>query len=296
MPSGIERALQRYAWHTVWKLPTATGDLEAGQALGPYHIEDVLGEGGMAKVFRARREGDGQIVALKVMKLELGNDDVYTRRFLHEARSAGEVRHEHLVPILDAGEVEGRHYLAVGYVPGRTLEQRIEAGPLPMTDVMRVVTEVASGLDALHAGGVVHRDIKASNILIDERGRALLTDFGLAKGREYTRLTKPGQVLGTLDYLAPELIRGEEATPASDIYALGCVTYECVTGKTPFGHKSVFQVGLAHLEEEPPDPAAARAECTPEFAWAVVQALHKDPAQRPPTATAYATMLQVAAR
>jgi eukaryotic-like serine/threonine-protein kinase len=249
----------------------------------------------MATVFRARRD-DGETVALKVMRRAFANDEVYAHRFVHEARSAAEVRHEHLVPILDAGEVDGIRYLAAGYVAGPTLEQRLEAGPLPLADVVRVVAEIASGLDALHASGVVHRDIKASNILLDERGRALLTDFGLARGREYTRLTRPGQVLGTLDYLAPELIKGEPATAASDIYALGCVTYECVTGDTPFGHKSVLQVGLAHLEEEPPDPAAVRTDCTPQLAWAVVQALHKEPAQRPPTATAYATMLQVATR
>ena len=142
----------------------------------------------------------------------------------------------------------------------------------------------------------MHRDIKTSNILLDEQGTALLTDFGLAKGRAYTALTKPGQVLGTLDYLAPELIRGEQATAASDIYAFGCVVYECVAGKPPFGHKTVFEVGVAHLEEEPADPGAGRRDWSPALSRPVLQALAKDPALRPPTATAFATMLQVAAR
>ncbi len=251
----------------------------------------------MARVFRATRETDGETVALKVMKLDLVESEVFKRRFVHEARSAGAVRHECLVPILDAGEVDGHPYLAIGYVQGQTLEQRIEsAGPLPLEDVLRLVSQVASGLDALHADGIVHRDIKASNILTDEQGAAHLSDFGLAKGRAYTALTAPGQVMGTLDYLAPELIRGEPATPASDVYAFGCVVYECVAGKTPFGHKTVFEVGVAHLEEEPPDPCAERDDCPPEFSWAIVQALNKDPAERPPTAAGYATMLQVAAR
>jgi serine/threonine-protein kinase len=280
----------------VWKSRSATRELEVGQAFGPYRIEGLLGEGGMARVFRATREGDGETVALKVMKSDLVESEVFKRRFVHEARSAAAVRHECLVPILDAGEVDGNPYLAIGYVQGPTLEQRIEAeGALPPADVLRLVAEVAAGLDALHADGIVHRDIKASNILIDEHGAALLTDFGLAKGRSYTALTAPGQVMGTLDYLAPELIRGEPATPASDIYALGCVVYECVAGKTPFAHKTVFEVGVAHLEEEPGDPGAGRDDWSSELSWAAVQALEKDPARRPPTATAYATMLRIAA-
>jgi serine/threonine protein kinase len=271
-------------------------ELAVGDVLGPYRLEELLGEGGMGLVFRAVREGDDTAVALKVLKVDLSEDETYRRRFVHEARSAADVTHEHLVPILDAGEIDGRYYLAVGYVRGHTVEQRIESdGPLPLKEVLRVTTEVASGLDALHASGIVHRDIKASNLLVDEHGMTLLTDFGLAKGRAYTVLTRPGQVLGTLDYLAPELIRGEQATPASDIYALGCVVYECVAGKTPFGHKSVFEVGVAHLGEEPPDPGAERTDWSPELSWAVVQALEKEPAARPPTATAYATMLRVAA-
>jgi serine/threonine protein kinase len=269
---------------------------DVGDTLGPFRLEELLGEGGMARVFRATRGPDGETVALKLMKADLVGDDVYAKRFVHEARSAAEVRHAHLVPILDAGEVDGQYYLAVGYVAGRTVEQWIQSeGPLALQDVLRLTAEVASALDALHAAGVVHRDIKASNLLVDEAGSTLLTDFGLAKGRGYTALTKPSQVLGTLDYLAPERIRGEKATPASDIYAFGCTVYECVAGKTPFADKSLLQVGLAHLDEEPPDPGAARDDWSPELSRAVVQALAKDPGRRPPTATAYAALLQAAA-
>jgi serine/threonine protein kinase len=251
----------------------------------------------MARVFRATREADGETVALKLMKPDLVGEEVYAKRFVHEARSAAEVRHPHLVPILDAGDVDGRYYLASGYVNGRSLEERIQAdGPLPLDDVLRLATEVASALDALHAAGVVHRDIKSSNLLLDERGSAHLADFGLAKGRAYTALTTPGTVVGTLDYIAPELIRGQPATVASDVYAFGCTVYECVAGKTPFGDKSLLQVGLAHLDEEPADPGTARDPWSYELSWAVVQALEKEPDRRPPTATAYATMIQVAAR
>jgi serine/threonine-protein kinase len=142
----------------------------------------------------------------------------------------------------------------------------------------------------------MHRDVKPSNIMLDPDGEALVTDFGSAKGAAYTVLTTFGQVLGTLDYMAPELIKGAQASPASDIYALACVVYECFVGKSPFGHKSVLQVGLAHLEEEPPSPDTERDDVSPQLAWAILQGLSKDPAKRPQTATAYAHMLALAAK
>jgi serine/threonine protein kinase len=275
----------------------ADEDLKPGANLGPYLLESQLGEGGMGIVFKAVHESKGDVVALKVLRRELSHDDTYRRRFSHEARAAQAVRHKHLVPILDEGEIDGRTYLAVGYVEGRTLEDRIRAeGPLPVDDILVLSYQVATGLDALHQQELVHRDIKPSNIMLDAQGDAWLTDFGLAKGRAYTVLTKPGQVMGTLDYLAPELIRGAQATPASDMYGLGCVLYECLAGQPPFAEKSVFQVGVAHLEEEPPDPASARADISPEFTWALMRALEKEPAKRPPTGVAYAQMLRLAAR
>ena len=149
----------------------------------------------------------------------------------------------------------------------------------------------AAGLDALHRAGIVHRDVKPSNVMLREDGSAALTDFGLAKGAAYTLLTRPGQVLGTLDYLAPELVRGGEATPASDVYALGCVAFECPAGHAPFADRSLFGVGTAHLEDDPPDPPAS-----PELARALLRALEKDPAARPPTATMYAHLLRAASR
>jgi len=271
-------------------------ELAVGDRLGPYRLELLLGQGAMGLVYRAMRTSDGETVALKVLKAELAEDALYRRRFEREARSAAQVRHAHLVPVLDAGEFEGRRYLAVGYVPGTTLEQRIRSdGWLPEPDLLRIVTEIASGLDALHEHGIVHRDVKVSNILLHDDGTALLTDFGLAGGRAYTVLTKTGQVMGTIGYLAPELLRGEQATPASDIYALGCVAYECATGNTPFGDKSVFEVGLAHLEEDPPDPRQLRPNLSPPFAAALLPALEKEPVRRPQNARAYANALRTAA-
>ncbi len=271
-------------------------DLREGDAVGPYKLRRLLGEGGMARVFLAAREPDGQEVALKLMKADLSAQDVYRRRFLHEARTAAEVRHENLVPILDAGEANGRPYLAARYVPGRTLEHRIRSGgALALADVVRVAEEVAAGLDALHAAELVHRDVKPSNVLLDDEGTALLTDFGLARGPAYTVLTRPGQVVGTLHYLAPELIRGQPATVASDVYGLGCLVFECVAGETPFGGRSIFEIGAAHLDEEPQAPGAERDDWHPTLSRAVLLALRKDPAQRPPTAGGYARGIRAAA-
>jgi serine/threonine protein kinase len=273
----------------------ARSEAGVGDAVGRYRIDARLGEGAVGVVYRARTEPDGEVVALKVLKERLGADETFRARFVHEARAARHVEHDHVVPVLDAGEADGTSYLVAAFVPGGSLEDRLtHEGSLPLDEALRIAAEIATGLDALHRSGLVHRDVKPSNLMLYENGRAAITDFGLAKGPAYTVLTKPGQVMGTLDYLAPELIRGEAATPATDIYAFGCVVYECVTGTPPFGGKSLFEIGTAHLNTAPPDPAETRGEVSPSLSWAITKALEKDPAQRPPTATAYASLLHVA--
>ena len=199
--------------------------------------------------------------------------------------------------MLDAGDIDGIGYLAMRYVPGKSLDDRIQAhGPLPVEDTTRIVAEIASALDALHAAGLVHRDVKPSNILLDDERGALLTDFGLAKRRDYSMLTAPGQMLGTLDYIAPEMLRGEEPGPSADLYALGCVVCECLSGKPPFGGLSMFEVGMAHLGDVPPDPCAERGDAPPSLSEVVLRALAKEPSERPPSATVYAEMLLGASR
>ena len=258
--------------------------------LGEYQLEVELGQGAMGTVYRAR-SASGELVALKVLNPALGADGAYRARFAREARVAHEVRDRHLVRILDTGVGDGSPYLVLEYVSGGTLGERLKRGPLELDELLRLVGQVAAGLDALHRHGLVHRDVKPSNIMLREDGSAALTDFGVAKGTAYTVLTRPGQVLGTLDYLAPELVRGGEATSASDIYALGCVAFECLAGTPPFGDRSLFGVGTAHLEEEPPEPPGPIG-----ISAAVLLGLEKDPAARPPTATMYAHLLRAAAR
>ena len=249
----------------------------------------------MGFVVRARRQPEGEVVALKVLRAELAADDVYRRRFAHEVRAASEANNRHLVAVLDAGEVQGRPYIAMTYVPGPSLESRLEReGPLPLPDVTRIASQLGGALDTLHRAEIIHRDVKPSNVLFNDDNSALLTDFGLAKGRAYTLLTRPGQAMGTLDYMAPELILGKPASSATDVYAFGCLIYECIAGTPPFGDRSVFEIGTAHLEEEPPDIGSIRAEATASLHWVVGRALAKEPDERPSTATAYAHMLQLA--
>jgi serine/threonine protein kinase len=269
--------------------------LQPGERVGPFRLEEPLGEGAMGLVYRAVREPEGETVALKVLKRALSRDSIYRQRFLREAEVAKRVEHRHLVPVVEAGEDDGVNYLAMQYVEGGSLDERIEAeGPLPLRDAVRVTAELASGLDALHREGLVHRDVKPSNIMLDRAGSAALTDFGLARGPAFTVLTKPGQVMGTLDYIAPELISGSPATPSSDVYALGCVTYECLTGQPPFAGLRIFEIAVAHVEREPTNPCELRAELPSDLGWATLSALAKQPERRPTTARAYARMLEVA--
>jgi serine/threonine-protein kinase len=256
----------------------------------------VLGEGAIGVVFRAAAD-DGSVVALKILKKQLSTDDVYRRRFAREARVARSVRHRHLVPILGLGEARGYHYLAVAYVDGGSLRDRLEAdGPLGLDRSLELAAQVASAIDALHAQGIVHRDVKPSNVMLDRSGQAAVTDFGLAKGPAYTVLTTPGQVMGTLDYIAPELIRGDEAGPPGDVYALGCLVYECLAGTPPFGDRHVLDVVNAHLEGTPPDLSTRRPDVPRVLAEVVEGAMAKLPEERPRTATAFAHLLRAASR
>lgn len=273
-----------------------TPDLGRGETLGPYVLDSVLGEGAIGVVFRATAD-DGSVVALKILKKQLSRDDVYRRRFAREARVARDVRHRHLVPILDLGEARGYHYLAFAYVDGGSLRDRLdEGGPLDLERSIELAAQVASALDALHAHGIVHRDVKPSNVMLYAGGRAAVTDFGLAKGPAYTVLTRPGQVMGTLDYIAPELIRGEEAGAPGDVYALGCLVYECLAGAPPFGDRHMFDVVQAHLDDSPPDLSARRRDVPRALADVVAGAMAKLPGERPRTATAFAHLLRAATR
>ena len=264
-----------------------------GQEVGPYRLDQRLGQGAMGVVYSATRD-DGERVALKLLRPERAAESVSLARFIREARVAGGIDPRHVVPILELGEADGITYLAMPYYDGGSLTQRIaQRSALEIDETVQLAAQLGRGLDELHNRGVLHRDVKPSNILLDGAGGAALSDFGLARAADSTRLTAEGQILGTPHYLAPELIEGLEASEATDVYALGCVLYECLVGEPPFAGRGITAIGFAHLAEPPPDPRERRPDLSPDLARALLAALEKDPGARPTSGTALARMLHV---
>jgi serine/threonine protein kinase len=270
-------------------------DERVGSAFGEYMVDGLIGVGGMGKVYKASA-ADGTAVALKVVKTDLARDETFRRRFRREARIAQTVRNPHVVPVRDTGEVDGLPYLAAEFIDGVTLDAKLASeGALDLATTVRICAQVADGLQALWEAGMVHRDVKPGNILLDAAGNAYITDFGLAKDTEGTVLTRPGQPLGSMDYMPPEQIRGEPVTGAADIYSLGCVVFECLEGRPPFADREGMRVLWAHLQEDPPDLSAQRADLSPEFTQALNAALRKEPSERPRTSREFARSLSEAA-
>ena len=213
--------------------PAAAGEAPdplIGVTVGRYRIESLLEVGGMGRVYRAIGP-EGELVALKLVRGDLAEDSIFRKRFEREAMIAQQVKNPHVVPVLDTGEHEGVPYLSQRFIEGGSLEQKLKREDrLDVPTTLKLCAEVADGLDALFAGGMVHRDVKPANVLLDLDGTALITDFGLAKDSEGTNLTRPGQALGSLDYMSPEQIRGEAVSAATDVYALGCVICQCLSG------------------------------------------------------------------
>jgi serine/threonine protein kinase len=274
---------------------TGEPDPLIGASVGGYVVESLIGEGGMGRVYRAV-DGDGQPAALKVIRDDLAKDAVFRKRFDREAKVARRIVNPHVVPVLRSGEHGGVPYLAQRFIDGGTLEQKLDRElRLELEVALRICADVAEGLDALFAGGLVHRDVKPANVLLERDGSALITDFGLAKDSNATDLTRPGQALGSLDYMAPEQIRAEEVDARTDVYALGCVVFHCLCGAPPFAPHKGMRVLWAQLQDDPPDLSSALPEAPPQFGAVVLRALQKDPAARPQSAGEYARELYRAA-
>jgi serine/threonine-protein kinase len=268
---------------------------QPGDSVGAYRIVSDVAEGGMGRVYAAIAP-DGEKVALKLVKSSLAGDATFRRRFEREARSAARVSHPNVVSVLDTGFHNKVPYLVQRFVVGRSLEQLIEdEGPLAPGTAVRVCLQIADALEAIHAEGIVHRDLKPANVMLDEQGNVHITDFGLAKHSGDSLLTMPGQAVGSMDYMAPEQVRGQEVSPAADVYAFGCLMFTCISGKAPFADRQGVKVLWAHLQDEPADPCAEREDVPEGLGEAILSALAKDPAERPPSPTAYARRFQEAA-
>lgn len=251
-----------------------------------------LGEGQVADVFLAREPGLERLVALKVLKAGVALDPVARARFAREARSVAALTHPGIVQVYRSGETaDGRPFLVMRWVDGRSLEERIAAGGLlQVGEARRVLGEVAEALEAAHRKGIVHRDLRPANVLLDrESGRALLTDFGLAdlldtgKGAA-PRLTATGVTVGEPLFMSPEQIRGERVTGQADVYQMGVLAWHVLTGQGPFGDPSAARLMKAHLEDEPPDLRRRNPMVDADLAALVRSCLAKDPARRPTTA------------
>ena len=226
-----------------------------------YRIEEVAGRGGMGVVYRAQHMHLGRTVALKLLNPELAASEEFRERFIREARAAAELEHPNIVPVYDAGEVEGRLYLAMKFIEGTDLAQLLEQeGKIGPERAVPLLEQLASALDAAHKNGLIHRDVKPANALLDG-DRLYLTDFGLTRRVDSTRpLTATGRAVGTAAYLAPEQIRGEALDRRVDVYALGCVTYQCLAGEPPYLRDTDMLIMWAHVGAEPPSLSAERPD------------------------------------
>ena len=237
-----------------------------------YEIDAVLGVGGMGVVYRARDRALGRTVALKVITPALADQTAFRERFLVESRLAASFEHPNAVPIYEAREHDGVLFIAMRFIDGRDLKRLLRDEPLDAARAIGICAQIASALDAAHEQGLVHRDVKPSNIMVDDRDHAYLVDFGLSRSAALPAGPGPAMSLGTVDYVAPEQIRGDIVDGRADVYSLACVLYECLAGHPPFTHSSEAAVLFAHLEQPPPE--------LPPVDRVLARGLAKDPADR----------------
>jgi len=270
--------------------------LAPGQRLGPYEIVSPLGAGGMGEVYRARDTRLERTVALKILPKEFSCDPVRKQRFEQEAKTISSLNHPHICVLHDVGHQDGIDFLVMECVEGETLAKRLEKGPLPMEQVLKFGAQIADALDRAHRSGVVHRDLKPGNIMLTPTGTKLL-DFGLAKpavalvsGSTLTVAARPspmtqeGTIVGTFQYMSPEQVEGKGVDGRSDIFSLGAVLYEMVTGKKAFEGKSQLSVASAILEKEPEAISAMKLLTPPALDHGIRRCLAKDPEERWQTA------------
>ena len=261
-----------------------------------YELEELVGTGGMSSVYRAKDSLLERHVALKVMHEQLLSEGDHVERFRREARLAAQLSHPNIVTVIDRGEQEGRQFIVFEYVEGENLKALIEReAPLPERAAIELALQVADGLSFAHAHGLVHRDVKPQNVLLSEDDRAKVTDFGIARSIDVHRgLTQTGTVMGTSDYISPEQARGGPVDACSDIYSLGAVLYELLTGDVPFSGDNFVSVAMQHINSPPPSVRERRPEVSPRIDAAIRKAMAKDPDDRFPTMEAFAAELRAA--
>jgi serine/threonine-protein kinase len=248
---------------------------------GRYELLELVGRGGMSSVWKAHDGLLDRTVAIKVLHEQYTTDEEYVERFRREARSVAQLSHPNIVTVIDRGEDSGRQYIVFEYVAGENLKQLIEReGPLSVHDALVLSLQMARALGFAHTRGLIHRDVKPQNVLLNEDRQAKMTDFGIARSVDVQGVTLTGTVVGTSEYIAPEQARGQQVDALTDVYSLGVVLYELLTGGVPFQGESFVAVALRHVNEPAPDVLEQRPDCPPRVANAVERAMAKNPHQR----------------
>jgi serine/threonine-protein kinase len=252
------------------------GELIAGR----YELEKLVGSGGMSNVFRAHDRLLERTVALKILHEQYTRDEDYVERFRREARAVAQLTHPNIVTVIDRGEQEGRQFIVFEYIDGENLKELTNRGPLDVREAIRLSLQVARALSFAHQRGLVHRDVKPQNVLLNEDGQAKVTDFGIARSLDVHGVTQTGTVLGTSDYIAPEQARGQKVDPKTDIYSLGVVLYELLTGDVPYAGDNFVAVAMRHVNEPVPSVLERRPDCPVRLDLAIQRAMAKDPEDR----------------
>ena len=276
--------------------------LERGSSIGTYQVLFRLGSGGMGEVWRGRDSGRGIDVAIKVLSPDAVRDPDRMRRFAMEARAASSLKHPNILTVYDVGESEAGPYLVTEYVDGDTVRNLLNDGPLPLARAADIALQAAEGVASAHAVGIVHRDLKPENLMVNRQGAVKILDFGLAKllrpgevsednALDVAR-TATGMIIGTAGYLSPEQLRGEKASERSDVFALGVVLYEMLTGENPFRRNNAVETFTAILREDPPPLDPRLGPIPVELTLALGRALAKKPEDRYPTARELAADLR----
>lgn len=262
-------------------------NLQSGQMLGPYRIISQIGKGGMANVYKAYQASVDRYVAIKVLPSQLAESQEFATRFHQEARIIAKLEHPHILPVFDYGESDGVAYFVMRYLEAGTLKDKMEAGrPLPLNDIDKIVTQLTDALSYAHTHGIIHRDLKPANALIDSHGNIFLTDFGIAKLMESAspRLTQTDAIMGTPAYISPEQAQSQPVDQRSDIYSLGIIVYEMVTGGVPFTADTPLAVLFKHISDPLPLPSLVKPDIPPSIEKVILKALAKDPKDRFATA------------
>jgi serine/threonine-protein kinase len=271
-------------------------DRRIGSELGGYRLGEPLGRGGTSVVYRAEHVRLGRPAAMKLLSAGVGEAD-FRERFLRESQVAAALDHPSIVPVYDAGEAEdGLLYIAMACIEGSDLKTLLaEEGELPLRRALRIVGQIGAALDAAHSRGLVHRDVKPANILVADGDRAYLSDFGVAKHLASNGMTRTGSFIGTIDYCAPEQVEGRDVDSRTDVYALACVLYECLTGEPPFARPSEVAVLNAHLHAPPPKLTRAAPDLPAALESVIEKALSKTPLDRYPTCGEFLAAARAAA-